>query len=78
MLRQQAQRFPSRDPHDSKFRRLWYVRYADDFLLGRTGSKGEAEAIQQELSDFLRYDLHMELNEEKTLVTHAHDHGARF
>src|SRR5919106_6700352 len=78
VLRQQAQRLPSRDPHDPKFRRLWYVRYADDFLLGLTGSKGEAEAIKQELSDFLHHDLHMELNEEKTLVTHAHDDCARF
>ena len=30
MLRQQAQQIPSRDPHDPNFRRLWYVRYADD------------------------------------------------
>jgi hypothetical protein len=78
VLRQQAQRLPSRDPHDPKFRRLWYVRYADDFLLGLTGSKDEAKAIKQELSDFLRHDLYMELNEEKTLVTHAHDDYARF
>jgi group II intron reverse transcriptase/maturase len=78
MLRQQAQRLPSRDPYDPQFRRLWYVRYADDWLLGLTGSKGEAEAIKQELSNFLHHDLHMELNEEKTLVTHAHDDCARF
>ena len=78
LLRQQAQRMPSRDPHDPNFRRLWYVRYADDWLLGLTGSKGEAEAIKQELSAFLRPALHMELNEEKTLVTHAHDDCARF
>lgn len=78
VLRQQAQRLPSRDPHDPKFRRLWYVRYADDFLLGLTGSKGEAAAIKQELSAFLHHDLHMELNAEKTLVTHAHDDCARF
>jgi len=77
-LRQQAQRLPSRDPYDPKFRRLWYVRYADDFLLGLTGSRGEAEAIKQELSDFLHHGLHMKLNEEKTVVTHAHDDCARF
>lgn len=34
ILRQPAQRIASRDPHDPNFRRLWYVRYADDFLLG--------------------------------------------
>ncbi len=48
------------------------------FLLGLTGSKSEAEAIKQELSDFLQHDLHMDLNEEKTLVTHARDDCARF
>jgi retron-type reverse transcriptase len=29
-LRRQLQRLPSRDPHDPGFRRLRYVRYADD------------------------------------------------
>lgn len=29
-LRKQAQQMPSRDPNDPEFRRLWYVRYADD------------------------------------------------
>jgi len=29
-LRRQAQQMPSRDPNDPDFRRLWYVRYADD------------------------------------------------
>lgn len=40
-LNQQAQTIPSRDPNDPNFRRLWYVRYADDFLLGIVGSKSE-------------------------------------
>src|SRR3712207_8910296 len=29
-LNRQAQSLPSRDPNDPNFRRLWYVRYADD------------------------------------------------
>lgn len=29
-LRKQLQSMPSRDPNDPNFRRLWYVRYADD------------------------------------------------
>ncbi len=77
-LRQQAQRIPSRDPHDPNFRRLWYVRYADDFLLGLTGSKQQAIVIKHELAAFLRDELHLELNEEKTLVTHARDDYAGF
>lgn len=34
VLSQQAQCLPSTDPNDSNYRRLWYVRYAYDFLLG--------------------------------------------
>jgi group II intron reverse transcriptase/maturase len=33
-LIQQAQSMPSRDPNDPNFRRLWYVRYADDVRHG--------------------------------------------
>jgi hypothetical protein len=32
VLRRQAQTMPSLDTHDPNFRRLRYVRYADDFL----------------------------------------------
>lgn len=62
---------PSRDPCDPNFRRLWYVRYADDFLLGLMGPKNEAMVIKQKISEFLSKDLKLELNAEKTLVTHA-------
>jgi hypothetical protein len=30
ILHKQAQSIPSRDPNDPNYRRLWYVRYADD------------------------------------------------
>lgn len=72
-LSQQAQSIPSRDPNDPDFRRLWYVRYADDFLLGVVGSKSEALDIKQKIATFLRDELKLELSEEKTLVTHARD-----
>lgn len=77
-LRQQVQRLPSRDPHDPNFRRLWCVRYADDMLRGLTGTKRAAMAIKQALAAFLRTELHLELSEEKTLVTQAHDDRAMF
>ncbi|CAH0238284.1 Group II intron-encoded protein LtrA [Massilia sp. Bi118] len=77
-LRKQARQMPSRDPEDPDFRRLWYVRYADDFLLGFSGPKQEAEEIKQQLRDFLRETLRLEMSEEKTLITHAKTHPARF
>jgi group II intron reverse transcriptase/maturase len=75
---QQAQKLPSRDPQDPNFRRLWYVRYADDVLLGFTGPKVEAVSIKQELATFLRDQLAQELNQAKTLITHARTAKAHF
>ena len=77
-LRQQAQHMPSRDPADPNFRRLWYVRYADDTLLGFSGPRAEAEEIKGQLTAFLRDTLKLELSQEKTLITHARTHAARF
>ena len=77
-LKQQAQRIPSRDPNDPAFRRLWYVRYADDILLGVVGPKNEAVEIKHKLATFLREELKLELSDGKTLVTHARDEKARF
>ncbi len=73
-----AQKLPSREPHDPNFRRLWYVRYADDFLLGYVGPKAEAVKIKQHISSFLRERLKLRLSDEKTLITHAVDEKARF
>ena len=77
-LRHQAQPLPSRDPYAPNFRRLWDVRYADDMLLGLTGTKREAMAIKHALATFLRHALPLELSDEKPLVTPARDDHARF
>jgi group II intron reverse transcriptase/maturase len=77
-LRRQAQRMASRDPDDPDFRRLWYVRYADDFLLGFSGPREEAEQIKQHLQEFLQSRLKLELSQDKTLITHARTEAARF
>jgi group II intron reverse transcriptase/maturase len=77
-LRRQMLQLPSKDPRDPGFRRLRYCRYADDQLLGFTGPKTEAEEIKQRLARFLRDDLRLELAQDKTLITHARTHAARF
>ena len=69
---------PSVDPMDPGYRRLSYTRYADDHLLGFIGPKAEAEEIREKLARFLRGTLALELNQEKTLVTHARTRAARF
>jgi hypothetical protein len=63
--------------NDEQFRRLTYVRYADDFILAFSGPKAEAEDIKSQIKAFLRNTLKLELSEEKTLITHAKD-PARF
>ena len=70
-LRQQLRSLPSQDPDDPGYRRLRYVRYADDSLLGFAGPKAEAEEIKQRLAEFLRDELKLELSQDKTLITHA-------
>ena len=77
-LRNQFQKLPSVMTDDPDYRRLNYVRYADDFLLGFIGPKSEAEAIKQQLRTFLQEELKLELSEEKTLITHAKGEAARF
>jgi group II intron reverse transcriptase/maturase len=77
-LRRQAQTKPSMMVNDPNYRRLRYVRYADDFLLGFIGPRTEAEEIKQQLRTFLQEQLKLELSEEKTLITHAVSEAARF
>ena len=77
-LRKQMQQLPSRDPLDPEYRRLRYVRYADDFVLGLIGPKAEAKRIKESLETFLRDTLKLELSREKTLITHAVSQAAKF
>src|SRR5260370_22238239 len=77
-LRKHLQKLPSIDPHDPNYRRLKYVRYADDFGLAFTGPKQEAEDIKPQLGAFLREELGLALSEEKTLITHARSEAAHF
>ena len=77
-FRQQMRTFPAGDPMDPGYRRLHYCRYADDHILGFTGPKAEAEKIKDRLARFLRETLRLELNQDKTLITHARSGAARF
>jgi len=77
-LRKQQRSLPYADPCDPDYRRLRYVRYADDILLGFAGPKAEAEEIKRRLAQFLQDDLKLELSETKTLITHARTSAARF
>ena len=77
-LHKQRQSMPSKDTNDPSFRRLYYIRYADDWLLGFSGSKQEAIKVKEEIKTFLATELKLALSEEKTLITHAKTEKARF
>jgi group II intron reverse transcriptase/maturase len=77
-LRQKTRIMSQRNPFDSKYRRLRYIRYADDFLLGLDGPKEDAEEIRSRIGEFLRDNLKLELSQEKTLITHAKTEKSRF
>jgi len=76
-LRKQYTKLPSRLPNDAGFRRLWYARYCDDFILGLVGTKEEAQVIKGKIKVFLK-GIGLEMSEQKTLITHARSEKARF
>lgn len=77
-LLKQMRTLPRDDPMDPGYRRLKYIRYADDHILGFIGPKAEAEEIKARLAQFHRETLGLELNQDKTLITHARSRRARF
>jgi group II intron reverse transcriptase/maturase len=77
-LKQEQAQVPVGQNDDPEFRRLQYVRYADDFLLAFTGPKEEARTIKSQVQAFLAENLKLEMSEEKTLITHAGEDKARF
>jgi group II intron reverse transcriptase/maturase len=77
-LRQQVRDFDSarkamhsRNPLDPAFRRLHYCRYADDTLVGVTGSKHDAMAIMEQMKAFTKNTLHLSIAEGKSKISHA-------
>lgn len=68
---------PYSDPMDTGYKRVVYVRYADDFLIGVIGSKEDAKQVKTDVGEFIKEQLHLEMSPEKTLITHGNDF-ARF
>lgn len=69
---------PVYDVHDPEYKRLKYVRYADDFILSHIGTHAEAEEIKERIREWTQINLKLELSEDKTLITHAATKAARF
>ena len=73
----EMRKFPHADMYDSNYRRLQYVRYADDFVIGIIGSKQDAMDLMDEVKHFLSAELKLTASEEKSNIAHIKD-GCRF
>jgi len=78
VLNKKLKDMASVDVMDSNFKRVKYVRYADDFLIGIIGDKKYAKQIKQEIADFLRIKLKLRLSDNKTKITNALHDEAKF
>ena len=76
-LLRERRKLPYNDPNDPNYRRLKYIRFADDFALGFDGPKQEAVEIKEKVSCFIQ-TIKLSMSEEKTLITHAASGRARF
>ena len=77
-LLKEMRRLPATDPYDPDFKRAWYVRYADDFLVGVIGPKSDALELKRRIGEFLHDSLKLKLSDEKTLITNATQETAKF
>ena len=62
--------YPQKDRRRTRYEKIWYVRYADDFILFCDTSLEKAWEYKEKLSSFIR-DLNLELNETKTKITNT-------
>ena len=62
---------PSRDPFDGGYKRLYYLRYADDYVIGIIGPKADAERVRKEVRHFIEQRLKLTIAEEKSHIRHS-------
>ncbi len=62
---------PSGDTHGNGFKRLKYCRYADDFIIGITGTKRDAKEVMQKVVTFLQEKLNLQVADDKSNLLSA-------
>jgi group II intron reverse transcriptase/maturase len=68
----------ARLPNDPEFRRLYYVRYADDWVIAIRGSHSDAQMILQQIREMLLNELKLNLSVEKSKITNPRIEPALF
>lgn len=64
---------PSTMIDDPNFKRMMYLRYADDFIILIGGSSNDAHLIKNRVSDVLEKKCGLKLNKDKTLIINTKD-----
>nr|YP_002600927.1 putative reverse transcriptase and intron maturase [Pyramimonas parkeae]ACJ71149.1 putative reverse transcriptase and intron maturase [Pyramimonas parkeae] len=60
---------PSKDPFDPQYRKILFIRYADDWIVGVIGGHEFAQGIKEQIQTFLKEQLELTLSPEKTKIT---------
>jgi hypothetical protein len=72
-----SNKFTAMDGFDPGFRRCHYVRYVDDFIIGFTGPRSEAQQIYELVRDKLK-DLKFDVNQEKSKIFHSNERNIKY
>lgn len=66
------------DQMSDQNKKMAYVRYADNFIIGLNASHQEAIKLKARITDFLDSRLELELNQEKTVISDTSRKGTKF
>lgn len=63
---------------DPDFKRLYYFRYANDFIISVDGTKEDCRTLRTQIKEFLSNNINFTLNVDKTKITNAQYESAKF
>lgn len=75
-LREEIEQSAAREQPDSI--RVQYIRYADNWLIGVSGSKATANLVQEKVKHFLKETLRLDVREAHTRVANARREAVSF
>lgn len=73
-VRSQMRAISSYDPMDPNFKRMLFIRYADDFVVFVKGNMNDCLNIKDKITNFLSSFCGLELNEDKTSISSTKKH----
>jgi group II intron reverse transcriptase/maturase len=77
-LGKELRTIPSMDPMDPEYKKILFIRYADDWIIGIIGEKQDAIDIRTKIETYLEQHLKLTLSPEKTKITYLGKRTARF